>query len=79
MKKYPDYSEFNPDEIIYGCHAPYVGMGVYTFDRKFSWPDKECTIKDEYDAWVKWLTDQGYEVPEEYKDAYVHPHPTITA
>lgn len=73
MKKYPDFLDFETDEIMYGIGAPYVGIGVYTLDKKFSWPDRECTLKDEYEAWVKWITDQGYEVPEEYKNAYTEP------
>ena len=70
---YPSYAEFDVDNIMYGLGAPYVGIGVYTLDKKFSWPDRECTTKEEYDSWVKWLTDQGYAIPEKYKDAYFQP------
>jgi hypothetical protein len=70
MKKYPHYSEFDVDKIIYGVGAPCVGIGVYTLDKKFSWPDLECTTKEEYQSWVKWLAEQGYAVPKEYENAY---------
>lgn len=70
MKKYPSYSDFSADEIMYGIGAPYVGIGIYTLDKKFSWPDPQGTMKNEYEAWIKWLSDQGYEVPTEYVNAY---------
>lgn len=70
VKKYPLWTDFDVDSIIYGIRAPFVGIGVYTYDKKFSWPDSQGTTKQEYDSWVKHITEQGYEVPEEYKDAY---------
>lgn len=79
MKPYPKYTDFKIDDIIYGCHAPLVGMGVYTLDRKFSWPDLECTIYEEYKRWEEHLLNCGYEIPEEYKDAHVgRPDETTT-
>jgi hypothetical protein len=71
MKKYPDWTEFPIEETGYGLGAPFVGIGVYTLAGKFSWPDPEGTMKKEYEAWVKHLADNGYEVPEGYLDAYV--------
>lgn len=70
MKKYPDYSDFPIEQIIYGLGAPFVGIGVYTLDRKFSWPDREGTTKEECDAWVKHLEENGYFIPKEYFNAY---------
>lgn len=78
MKKYPSYSDFRSDEIMYGIGAPYVGIGIYTYDKKFSWPDSQGTMKDEYDSWVKWLTEQGYEIPKEYENAYYEYRPEVT-
>ena len=68
---YPDWSDFQIGETCYGVGAPIVGCGVYTIDRKFSWPDRECTSKKEYIAWEQHLTENSYEIPEKYKDAYV--------
>lgn len=71
MKKYPDWTDFEQDQVIYGVSAPFVGIGVYTLDRKYSWPDRECTTKKEYEAWAWHLQNEGYEIPEKYKEAYV--------
>ena len=71
MKQYPSYESFDINDIVYGLNAPHVGIGVYTKDRKFSWPDRECTTKAEYDKWVKHIESEGYEVPEAYKNAFV--------
>lgn len=74
LKKYPAYSDFHIDEIMYGLGAPFVGIGIYTLDKKFSWPDRDGTTKAEYDSWVRHLTENGYEVPENYRDAYWSGH-----
>lgn len=71
MKPYPLWTDFPIDQIIYGVCAPYVGCGLYTCDKKFSWPDRECTTKSEYEKWVNHLKENGFEVPHSYKDAYV--------
>lgn len=73
MKEYPHWTEFNEEQIMYGLGAPFVGIGVYTLDRKFSWPDREGTSKKEYESWAKHLKDNGYEIPNDYKDAYFKP------
>lgn len=79
MKLYPKYTDFKIEDICYGVGAPRVGCGTYTIDRKFSWPDRECTMKDEYMRWKWHLEDSGYEVPEEYLNAYVEYSPDETA
>ena len=71
FKKYPHWTDFKAEETIYGVSAPFVGIGVYTLDRKYSWPDRDGTTKDEYDNWVRHLNENGYEVPEECFNAYV--------
>lgn len=71
MKEYPNYTDFDIDDVIYGVSAPFVGIGVYTTDRKFSWPDLEGTTRKEYDSWVKHLNEHGYSVPEKYLNAFV--------
>lgn len=71
MKKYPSWTDFPTDDIMYGIGAPLVGIGIYTFDKKFSWPDREGTTKKEYERWVKHLESQGYEIPADYQDAHV--------
>jgi len=76
VKKYPSWQDFKSDDIMYGVGAPFVGIGVYTFDRKFSWPDRQGTRKDEYEGWVNWLEAQGYEIPKEYENAYVEFNPS---
>ena len=70
-KQYPEWTDFDVDSIMYGLGAPFVGMGVYTLDKKFSWPDPECTSENEYRGWESHLLKQGYEIPERYKDAFV--------
>lgn len=73
LKKYPlPYKDFSIEDIIYGTNAPFVGIGVFTVDRKYSWPDREGTTKQEYEEWITHLTENGYEVPEEYKNAHVN-------
>jgi len=73
-KKYPDpYRDFGPDQIGYGSCAPVVGFGTFTRDKEFSWPDRQCTTKSEYEKWAKHLRDTGYDVPEKYLNAYVTP------
>lgn len=71
MKKYPHYTDFPIDEIMYGLGAPFVGIGIYTLDKKFSWPDREVTRESEYLAWENNLNKNGYDIPIEYKDAFV--------
>jgi hypothetical protein len=78
MNKYPKYTDFPIENIIYGVGAPRVGCGIYTIDRKFSWPDRECTMKDEYFRWKEHLEDTGYDIPEEYLNAYVEFSPVKT-
>jgi len=68
---YPEWTDFNIDDIVYGVGAPLVGIGVYTFDKKFSWPDPQGTTEKEYRRWEAKLKELGYEVPENYKDAFV--------
>lgn len=70
MKEYPQWQDFDIDEVMYGIGAPFVGIGVYTFDRKFSWPDASGTRKEEYESWVKHITEQGYTIPKGYENAY---------
>lgn len=70
-KPYPKWTDFPIDDVMYGLGAPFVGIGIYTWGKKFSWPDPEGTTKEEYDNWVKHLESEGYDVPEEYRDAYV--------
>lgn len=71
MKIYPHWSSFPIDTIIYGVSAPYVGCGVYTVDGKYSWPDRDCTTKSEYERWANHLKENGYEIPNEYLNAYI--------
>lgn len=71
MRKYPDWTDFDIQKIHYGVGAPFVGIGIYTQDLEFSWPDREGTMKREYEAWVKHLTAHDYEIPEKYLNAYV--------
>jgi len=68
---YPSWRDFDIDQITYGLGAPVVGIGIYTLDKKFSWPDRECTFQTEYLNWKQWLEDQGYEMPFEYRNAFV--------
>lgn len=67
---YPDWEDFNIEFLCYGLGAPFVGIGVYTLDKKYSWPDREGTSKKEYERWVKHLNDNGYAVPTNYFNAY---------
>lgn len=71
VKRYPRWTDFSIDVVCYGIGAPFVGIGVYTINKEFSWPDREGTMKKEYDRWVSHLKECGYEIPEEYVDAYV--------
>jgi len=64
--KYPNWTDFDINEICYGISAPIVGIGVYTLDRKFSWPDMEGVTDVEYQNWVNHLKQNGYEIPSEY-------------
>lgn len=70
MKKYPDWTDFPIESIFYGVGAPFVGIGIYTRDLRFSWPDREGTSKKEYFNWVEHLKKYGYRVPRKYKNAY---------
>lgn len=72
MKKYPLYSDFPVDDIMYGVCAPYVGCGIYHLHKDFQWPDRECTTKKEYDRWVEHLKTNGYEIPKEYMNAHIY-------
>lgn len=74
MQEYPQWQDFDIDKVIYGVGAPFVGIGVYTLDKKFSWPDASCTLKSEYDSWVKHITEQGYSIPKGYENAFVDRH-----
>jgi hypothetical protein len=65
-KTYPSWEDFPISEISYGLGAPFVGIGVFTTDRKFSWPDPESTTDSEFESWVKHLEDNGYKVPDKY-------------
>lgn len=65
---YPHYSDFPVDSIGYGLAGG--GIGVYTLDGRFRWPDKESTSREEYEYWFRKLAEQGYEVPKEYQEAY---------
>lgn len=76
MKKYPDWTDFNVEDVVYGVGAPLVGIGVYTIDKLYSWPDPQCTTEKEYRAWESKLIELGYEIPEKYKDAFVKPTAT---
>jgi len=67
MKQYPSWTDFEIGETLYGVAAPYCGCGVYTLDHKFSWPDMSCVMDYELERWQKHLTEEGYEIPEEYK------------
>ncbi|MEN0060312.1 MAG: hypothetical protein AAGB31_15845, partial [Bdellovibrio sp.] len=69
--KYPDWEDLPVEQIMYGLGAPLVGIGVYTLDKKLSWPDPEGTTKEEYDRWAERIAELGYEVPEKYLNAYV--------
>ncbi len=69
--EYPDWTEFNIEFVVYGVGAPFVGIGVYTYDKKYSWPDPEGTTKEEYQNWLNHITKQGYLIPEKYLNAYV--------
>jgi hypothetical protein len=71
--RYPSWTDFHIDKVCYGLGAPFVGIGIYTLDKKFSWPDREGTKKDEYNNWAEHLKSSGYEVPEEYINAYFTP------
>lgn len=71
-RPYPRWTDFPIEQIHYGT-APLIGIGVYTRNLEFSWPDREGTMKREYDAWVAHLKAHDYEVPDEYVDAYVTP------
>lgn len=64
-KKYPDWADFDADKIGYGLARG--GIGVYTYDGKYFWPDEEGTMPEEWQAWFKRLESQGYEIPERYK------------
>ncbi|HEY9705654.1 MAG TPA: hypothetical protein V6C58_24660 [Allocoleopsis sp.] len=76
-KPYPEYDDFPIDEIMYGVHAPFVGIGVYTLDRKFSWPDPECTTRKEFLSWKAHIESQGYVVPSKYVESdFYDPNPT---
>lgn len=68
-RPYPKWGDFPVEKIMYGLGAPYVGIGIYTMDGEFSWPDREGTMKREYDAWVAHLKAHDYDIPEEYLDA----------
>lgn len=70
MKKYPEWTDFQIDETCYGLGAPFVGIGIYTVDKKFSWPDRDGTTKKEYDSWVSHLLANGYDIPDGYINAY---------
>ena len=76
--KYTNWTDFDIEEIGYGLGAPLVGCGTYTSNKKYSWPDRQCTMKKEYDRWVQHLHDNGFEVPEEYLNAYVEYSSTET-
>lgn len=76
MKEYPQWQDFESNDIMYGVGAPLVGIGVYTLDKKFSWPDREGTLKREYEAWVKHLSEQGYSIPKGYENAFVDTPPS---
>ena len=69
--KYPHWTDFDIDDVFYGVGAPLVGIGIYTANRKFSWPDSEGTTKREYELWAKHLKQNGYDVPEEYINHFV--------
>lgn len=71
FKPYPLPWDFNPDDLIYGCHAPFVGCGAYTVDRQFSWPDYQCTTRREYESWLKHITSHGYSPTKGYENAFV--------
>lgn len=70
MNEYPDWTDFDIDSLVYGTGAPLVGIGVYTYDKKYSWPDPEGTTEVEYKAWEGKLKELGYSVPSKYKDAF---------
>ncbi len=65
LKKYPSWAEFDSNSIGYGFAAG--GIGVYTYDRKYFWPDPECSTEGELDAFREKLTKAGYEIPNQYR------------
>jgi hypothetical protein len=65
-KQYPEWTDFPVEQTLYGVHAPFCGIGIYTLNRKFSWPDMEGCSEQELKDWRDWLEVQGYEVPKKY-------------
>lgn len=74
MSKYPHWTDFDVEQIAYGVGAPLVGIGIYTIDKLYSWPDPEGTTEKEYRAWEAKLIELGYDIPEKYKNAFVKAH-----
>ena len=65
LKKYPSIADYNWNELQWGLTE--FGIGVYTHDSKFFWPDLTDYSKAEYEKWTTWLITKGYAIPEEYK------------
>lgn len=68
MKKYPSMHDYGHSQLIWGWTE--FGIGVYTCDLNFFWPDPTGYTRAEYDRWVAWIHKNGYEVPEAYRNCY---------
>lgn len=68
-KKYPHWSDYHIEEIIYGFN-PLCGIGIYTMDGQFAWPDRHSTTENEYKSWVEHLKTTGYRLPVRYRNAF---------
>lgn len=69
-KKYPKFTDFRRSQIFYGVTE--FGVGIYTSDEKFFWPERGISKRD-YEKWAAKLEADGYEFPENYRNYYLPP------
>lgn len=69
LKKHPQLTDYCSYQLQYGFTE--YGIGLYTTDLKFFWPELTGMSEREYNSWTTRLEELGYDIPEGYKDCYL--------